>query len=55
MRIAHRDSCSNLEELLRKVDTVSIHHKNLQLLAAENVKTHKNLNPSFMDQIFGER
>ena len=37
-RIAYKDSCSNFEELLTKADTVSIHHKNLQLLAAQNSK-----------------
>ena len=35
LRIAYKDSCSNFEELLTKANTVSIHHKNLQLLATE--------------------
>ena len=55
LRIAYRDSCSNFEELLTKANTVSIHHKNLQLLATEIFKTQRNLNPSFMNQIFVEK
>ena len=55
LRISYKDSCSNFEELLMKANTVSIHHKNLQLLAIENFKTQKNLNPSFMNKIFEEK
>ena len=53
--IAYKDSCSNFEELMTKANSVTIHHKNLQLLATEIFKTQRNLNPSFMNQIFGER
>ena len=55
LRIAYKDSCSNFEELLTKANSVTIHHKNLQLLATENFKTQWNLNPSFMNQIFVEK
>ena len=55
LRIAYKDSCSNFEELLTKANTVSIHHKNLQLLATEIFKTQRNLNPRFMNQIFVEK
>ena len=41
LRIVYKDSCSNFEELLTKANTVSIHNKNLQLLATEIFKTHK--------------
>ena len=34
---------------------MSIHHKNLQLVATEIFKAQKNLNPSFMDKIFDEK
>ena len=54
-RIAYKDSCSNLEELLTKGNTVSIHHKNLQLLTTEIFKTQRNLNPSFINQVFVEK
>ena len=55
LRISYKDSCSNFEELLLKTNTVSIHNKNLQLLAIENFKTQKNLNPSFMNKFFEEQ
>ena len=55
LRITYKDSCSNFEELLTKANTVSIHHKNLQLLATEIFKTQRNLNPRFMNQIFVEK
>ena len=55
MRIAYKDSCSNFEELLTKANSVTIHHKNLQLLDTEIFKTQRNLNPSFMNQIFMEK
>ena len=32
LRIAYKDSCSNYEELLTKINIASIHHKKLQLL-----------------------
>ena len=47
--------CSNFEELLTKANSVTIHHKNLQLLATEIFKTQRNLNPSFTNQIFMEK
>ena len=52
LRITHRDSTSNFEELLTKSNSVSIHQKNLQLLLTEIYKTVTNLNPSFMGEIF---
>ena len=55
LRIANKDSCSNFKELLTKANTVSIHHKNLQLLAIETFKTQRNLNPSFMNQVVVEK
>ena len=56
MFMSYKDSCSNFEELLLlKANTVSIHHKNLQLLATEIVKAQKNLNPSSMNKIFDEK
>ena len=41
LRISYKDSCSSFEELLLKANTVSIHHKNLQLLATEIFETQK--------------
>ena len=55
LRIVYKYSYSYFEELLLKANTVSIHHKNLELLATEIFKTQKNLNPSFMNKISEEK
>ena len=44
-----------MDTVLLKANTLSIHHKNLQLLATEIFKTQKNHNPSFMNKIFEEK
>ena len=48
LRIIHKDSSSNFENLLIKSNSVSVHQRNLQLLLIEIYKTVNNLNPSFM-------
>ena len=53
LRIAYKDGCSSFEDLLRKAESVSIHQRNVKLLATEIFKTQSNFNPSFMKQIFG--
>ena len=55
LRIAHKDSCTSFEDLLKKAESVSIHQRNLKLLAAEIFKTQSNLNLSFMKQIFVQK
>ena len=52
LRIIHKDSTSNFEELLIKSNSVSVHQRNLQLLLTEIYKTVNNLNPSFMAEEF---
>ena len=52
LRIAYKDGCSSFEELLGKAESVSIHQRNLKLLATEIFKTQSNLNHSFLEQIF---
>ena len=39
LRIIHKDSTSNFEELLIKSNSVSVHQRNLQLLLTEIYKT----------------
>ena len=46
---------SCFESLLERNNSVSLHHRNLQLLLVEIFKTKENLNPSFMKDIFVER
>ena len=44
-----KDSSSDVEELLIKSNSVSIHQRDLQLLLTEIYKT---VNPSFMAEVF---
>ena len=52
LRIVYNDDISSFQDLLEKSGTVSIHHRNLQLLAIEIFKTPHDLSPSFMSEIF---
>ena len=46
---AYKGSYSPFEELLKKVESVLIHQRNLELLAMEMFKTQRNFNPSFIE------
>ena len=48
------DDCT-FEELLEKVNSLTIRHRNLQLLATEMYKMKNNLLPDIMKQIFLEQ
>ena len=50
--LVYNDDISPFQDLLEKSGTVSIHHRNLQLLAIEIFKTLHDLSPSFMSEIF---
>ena len=52
LRLIHKNSTSNFEELLTKSKSVPVHQRNLQLLLTEIYKTINNLNPSFMEEVF---
>ena len=54
-RITYNDRKSSFEELLRKDNTVSIHHRNLQLLATEIFKIKNNMAPEILSEIFQNR
>ena len=41
LRIAYRDEISTFEEFLKKDGYLTIHHRNLHLLATEIYKVHK--------------
>ena len=55
LRITYNDSKSTFEELLNKDNSVSIHHKNLQVLAIEMFKIKNNMAPEFLNEIFQNR
>ena len=52
VRIVYRDYGSTLQQLLKQKKSVSIHQRNLQILATEIFKTKNGLNPVFMEDIF---
>ena len=55
LRITYVDNVSSFQELLEKDNSVSIHHKNIQVLATEMFKISKNLSPDIVREIFQER
>ena len=55
LRLVYKDSHHTFGELLRKDNSFTIHHRNLQKLATEMYKIHNNLSPSIMKSIFPER
>ena len=48
LRITYQDNASTFQELLDKDNSVSIHHRNLQVLATEMFKTHRGLSPQIL-------
>ena len=55
LRITYNDSKSTFEELLNKDNSVSIHHRNLQVLAIKKFKIKNNMAPEFLNEIFQKR
>ena len=55
LRITYNDRKSSFEKLLRKDNTVSIHHINLQVLVIEIFKIKNNLTPKILNEIFQNR
>ena len=55
LRLVYKDTHLTFDELLRKDNSFTIHHGNLQKLATEMYKIHKNLSPSIMRSFFPER
>ena len=52
LRVVYRDYNATFFELLSKEKSVTIHQRNLQLLATEIFKTKNELNPKIMEEIF---
>ena len=54
-RIPYNDRISSFEELLRKDKNVFIHHRNLQVLATEILKTKNNMAAEILNDFFQNR
>ena len=52
LRITYQDNMPTFQELLSKDNSVSIHHRNLQVLAMEMFKIHRGLSPVILREIF---
>ena len=55
LRITYNDRTLTFEELLNKDNSVSIHHRNLQVLVAELYKVKSNMAPEILNEIFQNR
>lgn len=55
LRLVYKDSRLTFEELLRKDNSFSIHHRNLQKLTVEMYKAHNDISPSLMKSVFPQR
>ena len=52
LRITYEDNKSTFQELLNKDNSVSIYHRNFQVLATEMFKIHRGLSPEILREIF---
>ena len=52
LRIVYRDYVSSFEELLRKDESVCVHHRNIQFVAIEMFKVKNNLSSKMMRDLF---
>ena len=55
LRITYQDNTSIFQELLNKDNSVSMHHKNLQVLVTAVFKIHWGLSPKFLREIFASK
>ena len=52
LRITYQNNASTFQELLDKDNSLSIHHRNLQVLATEMFKIHRGLSPEILRETF---
>ena len=52
LRLVYLDYTSSFDELLKKDNSVCIHHRNIQLVAIEMYKVLKGLGPEIMRSLF---
>ena len=55
LRITYGDRSSSFENLLKKDNSVSIHHRNIKALATEMFKVKNNIAPEIMKKLFAPK
>ena len=55
LRITYGDRSSSFENLLKKDNSVSIHHRNIQVLVTEMFKVKNNIAPEIMKELFASK
>ena len=55
LRITYNDKSSSFQNLLEKDNSVTIHHRNIKILAIETYKFLQGLSPPLMNEIAVER
>ena len=52
MRLIYGDKTSSFEELLDQDKSISIHTKNMQMLATEMFKVYRGMSPPIISELF---
>ena len=55
LRVTYSDRSSSFENLLKKDNSVSIHHRNIQALVTEMFKVKNNIAPEIMKELFAPK
>ena len=55
LHLLHEDKSSSFEKLLEQDKSVTIHTRNLQILATEMFKVYRNISPPIFSEIFHRR
>ena len=55
LRITYNDQSSSFQNLLEKDNSVTLHHRNIKILATEKYTFLQGLSPPLMNEIFVEK
>ena len=55
LRITYNDKSSSFQDLLKKDNSISIHHRNIRSPATEIFKFLQGLSPPILNEVFAER
>ena len=55
LRITYSDRSSSFQDLLKKDNSVSIHHRNIQVLATEMFKIKNSIAPEIMKELLAPK